>query len=438
MEGIRACVTYRGLRVGAFRRTYPELEESLLAELANYGYAAQLGARYDKVKHDLLFPNGSLLMFRYAKNKQDASTRQGGQYQLLLFDERTLTPPDVIDFLQSRLRSGRADIPVLGVRSSTNPGGVGHGAVKKKYITATDHGQNVITDERGRQVRFIPAKIADNPHLNSEYVHDLDALPDAMRSAFRDGSWDSFSGQVFVEWNRDKHLVPRYELPAEWPRFAGMDYGWTAPSVVIWAAKDRDGRLWVENELTMYQTPEKDQARRILAAENGRAVQLRAADPAMWGRTGSALPPATQMAVEGVALVSGDNDRLGGKMRMHTYLADAPACAHHRQLGWDMCPMLHVLDGAAPELVRTLPNLPYDPRKIEDVDTDAEDHWYDALRYLIMGVGGGPSLVLFDEDRSPIVPADQQTIPAGTVSFGQDFGYRDPSIGATATAPWAT
>src|SRR6185437_2819599 len=117
--------------VGAFRRTYPELEESLLAELANHGFATELGASWNGSKYNLQFANGSLLMFRYAETLQDATRRQGGQYQLLLFDERNLTPPDVIAFLESRLRSGRADLPVLGVRSGTNPGGPGHGASKQ-------------------------------------------------------------------------------------------------------------------------------------------------------------------------------------------------------------------------------------------------------------------------------------------------------------------
>jgi hypothetical protein len=121
-EGIRAAVRYPGIQAGAFRRTYPELEESLLAELAAMSYAAPLGAVWNGSAPELRFPSGSLLMFRYSENLADATRRQGGQYQMLLFDERTLTPPDVISFLGSRLRSGRADIPVLGLRSTSNPG----------------------------------------------------------------------------------------------------------------------------------------------------------------------------------------------------------------------------------------------------------------------------------------------------------------------------
>jgi len=439
MEGIRTCMRQPGIRVGAFRRSYPELEESLLAELGNYSFARDVGAEYDRSHHDLRFPNGSLMMFRYAENITDATKRQGGQYQLLLFDERTLTPPDVVSFLESRLRSGREDIPVLGVRSSSNPGGVGHGAVKQRYIDATDHGAKIITDNRGRQVRFIPAKLTDNPHLNPEYASDLDNLPEAMRAAFRDGSWTSFSGQVFTEWRHDRHVVPRVELPATWLRYAGMDYGWTAPSVVIWGARDNDGRMWLYRELTMVQTPEREQARNILTAETGEQVVRHAADPAMWGKTGSALPPSSQFAIEGVALSKADNDRLGGKARYHTYLADGPACGHHRALGWDTCPMLHILDGTCPELVRTLPNLTYDPHRPEDVNTGGADHHYDASRYLLMAVGTVSSLLLDPDLHDPVVPESQLTTPSGN-GYGWAPGApeRDPDLGKITRAPWAT
>lgn len=431
MEGLRACVRYPGIRVGAFRRTFPELEESLLTELVKYGLAAALGATYDTTHHDLNFSNGSKMMFRYAENVKDATRRQGGQYQLLLFDERALTPPKVVTFLETRLRSGDPRIPVLGIRSSSNPGGPGHAAVRQRYVDATDFGANVVIDKRGRTVRFIPARLEDNPHINPEYASDLDALPDEeMRKAFRDGSWDVFAGMVFVEWNRDRHIVPWFEVPTEWGRYCGLDYGWTAPTAVLWSARDQDGRLWLYRELTMRKTPEREQARRVLAAEQGEAVLSRAADPAMWGRTGSALPPASQYAIEGCPLRKADNDRLSGKARVHTYLSDGPACAHHRSMGWGMCPMLHILDGTCPELVRTLPALPYDQTRVEDVDTNAEDHHFDALRYMCLAIGTAPEMI-FDDDSTAQGPG---LVGVGGVGFNptdlHSPGHRPPPDGA--------
>jgi hypothetical protein len=55
--------------------------------------------------------------------------------------------------------------------------------------------------------------------------------------------------------------------------------------------------------------------------------------------------------------------------------------------------MLHVLDGCAPNLVRTLPALPYDPHRVEDVDTKADDHAADAARYLLHMLGGYPKFL---------------------------------------------
>ena len=78
--------------------------------------------------------------------------------------------------------------------------------------------------------------------------------------------------------------------------------------------------------------------------------------------------------------------------------------------------MLHVLDGACPELVRTLPALPYDQTRVEDVDTKAPDHHYDALRYLALSIGKAPEMI-FDED-SP--EGSQELVGLGGLGWRPD------------------
>lgn len=309
------------------------------------------------------------------------------------------------------------------VASPANPGGLSHSAVKARYIDATDYGKKVITDDGGRTVRFIPSSMLDNPHLDEGYRQRLMAMPEPMRSAMRDGNWDVFAGMAFPDFHRDRILVPPFEVPEEWDRFAGVDYGWRAPSAVLWGAKDQDSRLWLYAELTMRQTAEREQAQRILAMERGQDIQVRAADPAMWGRTGSALPPAKQFALEGCALRKADNDRLGGKARIHTYLAEAPPCAHHRALGWTTCPSLHILDTMCPELVRTMPALPVDPHRPEDCDTNGEDHHVDALKYLLLSIGTAPSMI-FDE-----TPTEHELVQVGA------YAYRPGDLSIPARTP---
>lgn len=405
MEGLRACVNHPGIRVGAFRRTFDELAESFFPELASVGYAEDLGARWNGSDRELRFTNGSIIRFRYLETVQDATRRQGGQYQLVLLDERTLIPPDAVSILvDERIRTGSVHVPIIGVRSGTNPGGPGHGQCRDRYIEPTDYGAHPYTDLHGRTVRFVPAKVSDNPHIGRAdpgYIRRLDAIPDpARRAAMRDGSWDSFAGQYFEEWDRDRHIVPRFEIPAGWRRLAGIDWGYAAPWAVLWAAVDPDGRAWLYRERYERKVGETDQAKRILADEANEPADrgiARFADPSMWRSNGEGLPIASVYAQNQVALQPANNDRIPGWQRVHSYLAEGPACRHHRALGWESCPRLHVLDATCPNLVRTLPTLPYDRLKLEDVDTDAEDHAADALRYLLMGIGGGPGEFFFPE-----------------------------------------
>lgn len=398
-DDLRDAIRYPGIRIGAFRRTYGELKESLLAELAQFGFAGALGARWNGTEYELRFPNGSLIMYRYAESVADATRRQGGQYQKLTFDERNLTSPDVIRFLESRLRSGRKDIPVLGIRSGTNPGGVGHGASRDRYIDPTNYGENVVTDIRGRSVRFIPSKLADNPHVNTEYAMDLMALPDAMRAAFLDGNWDAFAGAMFPELNRERHVVEPIELPTSWKRYNGVDWGFTAPWAVLWAAVDEDGRVWIYREIYERKVGETDQALKILAAEvDGERVSVRFADDAMWATRGDAKPIADVYADNGVHLTKagkGAGSRVHGWQRWHTYLGEAPACPHHRALGWDTCPKLHMFSTCV-ELFKEMRDLPHaiigDP---EDADSRAPDHAADAGRYLLMNLDATSTADLF-------------------------------------------
>jgi hypothetical protein len=375
---VRASVNFPGLQTFWFRNSFPELNQSVLRLLARYGYVKKLGARWDGSKYELRFPGGSILTFAHAKNLQEAAALSSAEINLLILDERTTIHPDVVDFLYTRVRSGVIGLPCLGIRSASNPGFVGHGRVKAGWVDATDYGKKEIIDAAGRCRLFIPSKVSDNPYVK-DYAKTLEGVEDPeLRRRILDGDWSVMPDQAFPDWRPDRITVPAFTIPESWQRYGGLDYGWSAPSVYVAAAKDSDGRLWVYRELSMKQTPEKEQARRILASNAGDRMTCIAADPAMWGKTGSALPPADQMALEGLALSKADNDRLGGKARLHTYLAEGPACSHHRALGQDVCPMLHVLDGAVPDLVRTMSDLPRDKKRPEDVDTNAPDHWYDA------------------------------------------------------------
>jgi hypothetical protein len=411
MMALRTCVRYPGMQVFWFRQTFPQLNQSVLRLLARYGFAHALGCRWDGSKYELRFPGGSILTFAHAKNMQEAAAMSSAEINLLIIDERTTIDPDVVDFLYTRVRSGVPGVPCMGVRSATNPGSVGHARVKAGWVDATDYGATTVVDAAGRLRMFIPAKASDNPYVG-DYEQTLEGIEDPdLRARIKDGDWSAMPDTAFPDWKRDRILVPPFEIPGSWLRHGGLDYGWTAPSVFLAAAKDQDGRVWFYRELTMRQTPEREQARRILALDT--AVRGIAADPAMWGKTGAALSVANQFSLEGCHLSKASNDRLIGKNRVHTYLAEASACAHHRELGWVTCPMLHVLDGTCPEFVRTMGELRRDPHRPEDVDTNSDDHHYDSARYLLLAIGRAPAMLSSPAETGARLPT-RSTRPGAT------------------------
>ena len=195
---LRSCVRYPGLQAFWFRRTFPELDQSVLRMLARYGFARALGARWNESQHLLRFANGSTLTFSHAKNVQEASALLSAEINLLIIDERSTLPPPVVEMLYSRVRSGVAGVPCLGVRSATNPGSIGHGAIKADYIVPTDYGQGEICPDRyGRRRLFIQARVSDTPQLGEDYRANLAGLPEKLRRAYMDGDWSTFEGQIF-------------------------------------------------------------------------------------------------------------------------------------------------------------------------------------------------------------------------------------------------
>jgi hypothetical protein len=397
---LRACYRHPGLQAFWFRRSFPELEQSVLRMLARYQYARALGARWNGSTHELRFSNGSVLTFGHAKNLAEASALLSAEINLLILDERTTIPPEVVGILYTRVRSGVAGVPCLGVRSATNPGGIGHAAVKRDYIDATNHGaEEIPRDANGRRRVFIQARSIDTPQLGQEYRDNLSGLDENLRKAYLDGDWDVFVGQMFKEFRRERHVMTPITLPETWRRYIGVDWGWAAPWAVVWCAQDEDGRLWFYRERYATQVRESEQARQILEAEAGEHIVSRFADDAMWASRGEAKPIAAVYAENGVHLTpagKGPGSRIIGWQRIHSFLAEGPACPHHRALGWVTCPMAHFFDNC-PELIRELSGLPHATTgNPEDADTNASDHAPDAVRYIVINIGGGPEFLMLD------------------------------------------
>lgn len=400
-ESVTLALEYPGIPINLFRRTIPELNKTIKMELNR-----QCGA-YIKAGHMIWhgqasgehegrsyeFSNGSSIILNYCDNYADVFRYQGSEMPVLGIDELTQFPQDWVEYLLTRNRTSNPAWPVLFI-AGTNPGGIGHGWVKSQFIDAAAAEQihEVDLGDGYKVTRvFIPAKLSDHPDekFRQSYGKQLAAIADpTLKRALRDGDWDVFSGQVFSEWRRHLHVVEPFSIPDHWPRWRSMDYG--NKNSVYWFAQDpASQRVYIYRE---YRTEDyvtiEDKAAYIKDMEAGENIRYGLADPSIWGgsanhndREGKSV--AEMFAAAGVQWQPANNDRSAGLALVHHMLATAT----------DGLPRVQVFSSCL-SLIKTLPALPYDRFKVDDVDTHADDHDYDAFRY---------GLMKFKENSAPMV-----------------------------------
>lgn len=388
------------------RKTYPQLTE-LIDKTRNYYPRLFPKAKYNDSRHVWTFPSGAKVVFGSMQHAKDRTNYQGKAYDFIGFDELTHFTAEEYTYLFSRNRPNGAGTRVY-MRATANPGGIGHGWVKERFITAGRPMQTIWdrvevrypdghTETRWKSRIFVPSSVFDNRILlenDPTYLDKLAAMPEADRNALLYGDWDSFTGQVFTEWRNDSehyhdrvntHVIASFQIPRDWAVWCAMDWGYSRPFAVGWFAVDHERRLYhIREYYGCTGTPNEGVkmepgavAREVKRIEEedpnlkGRKI-LRVGDPAIWGTQGTESIGAL-FERERVYFEKGDNARLDGKMQVHHRLA-------FDERG---VPMLYVFSTCR-NFIRTVPNLVYDESNVEDVDTDGEDHAYDMLRYVCM------------------------------------------------------
>ena len=388
------------------RKTFPQLSE-LIDKTQNYYRRAFPGARYNGTTHTWTFASGAKIIFGSMQHAKDKFQYQGQAYDFIAFDELTHFTWDEYNYLFSRNRPNGPGTRVY-IRATANPGGVGHGWVKERFITAMkpmttiwDDVEIIFpdghTESRKKSRIFVPSSVFDNPALlanDPDYLTRLASMPEAERKALLYGDWDSFSGQVFTEWRNDPdhyedrrgtHVIAPFKIPQDWAIWCGLDWGYSRPFSVGWYAVDRERRLYrireyygctgTPNTGVMLEPSEVAQKMREIEAEDPNLKDRkihRVGDPAIWGSDGTESIGAL-FERQRVYFEKGDHARINGKMQVH----------HRLAFDENGVPLLYVFN-TCKHFIRTVPNLVYDESNVEDIDTDGEDHIYDELRYVCM------------------------------------------------------
>jgi hypothetical protein len=382
------------------RRSMPELME--LIDLSKEIYPKAFpGCVWHGGQNRWTFPSGATLLFGYCDADADVRRYIGQSYSWIGVDELThFATSYVWDMLRSRLRTTDPMITPY-MRATTNPGGIGGWWVKKTFVDPAPWGEafwgrDMDTNEilrfpdielvpeylRGTPAirrRFIPAKLTDNPYLmeSPEYMANLSAMPEAQRRRLLEGDWDVAEDSAFPEFHRGTHVVPAFIPPNDWPRFRACDYGFVAPAAVIWLTVDYSGTVYAYRELYAKGLDAERLAEAILEIEEREPFPITGPlDNESWARRGQIGPSIAEvmmrMGVRWLRADKGPGSRINGKLEVHRRLAIDPVTEQPGLLISENCK----------NLARTLPMLPLDPNKPEDVDTKfKEDHLYDALRY---------------------------------------------------------
>ena len=367
------------------RRSMPELRD-LISHSQRLYTRAFPGAKWREQEKEWRFPSGARIEFGYAENLTDVLRYQGQSYTWIGIDELPQYPtPDIYNFLRSSLRSVDPEVPVF-IRATGNPGNVGSTWVKNMFVDPaipnTPFTMDIETPVGMKSItrRFIPAKLQDNPYLmqTDDYMIMLSSLPDIQKKQFLEGDWEAFEGSAFPEFNRAVHVIEPFEIPNNWVRFRSADWGYSSPACCLWFAIDFDNYLYVYRELYTQKVTADIFARQVLQQEYGEYMKYGVLDSSTWAKRGDVGPSiAETMIQEGCKWRPSDRSprsRINGKLEVHKRLYVDPDIQYPGMFIFSNCT----------NLIRTLPLLPTDKNNPEDVDTHAEDHAYDALRYACM------------------------------------------------------
>lgn len=381
-----------GIQILFLRRKYNDVFENHI-----YPLMLELGevASFNQKTKSFDFPWGSRIIFGYCDNERDVLQFQGKAYDAIFVEEATQFNTFMLQTLTESLRPS-------GMMKSykdwsprmyytCNPGGEGHAYIKRLFID-----RKFKSTEKAGDYLFIPSTVYENEFLmktDPSYIEVLENLPEARKKAMLYGDWNVFSGQFFMEWRdvpenyylrTNTHVIEPFTIPSTWKRFRVLDWGYAKPFSVGWYALDHDNvayryREWYgctgEPDVGIRYTPQQV-AEHIKAIESNyepQGVYIEGvADPAIFHTdTGKSIAEAFEDC--GVFFIPADNSRLTGWQQMRTRLQFDDA-------GYAMLYFFKTNHHAT----RTVPTMIHDKIKLEDMDTNLEDHISDEVRYFCM------------------------------------------------------
>ena len=384
-----------------FRSTFADLEKSLIrVSLEIYPLSI---ADYNSSKHTWKFKNGSIIDFGYIQYEKDVYQYQSAEYDVIRFDELTHFTEFMYTYMISRCR-GANPYPKR-IKSSTNPGGVGHTWVKERFIDIgepnTVHTCKLETGEEVTRI-FIPSLVTDNKFMleyDPDYIKRLDALPEKERKALKYGDWDIYDGMFFPEFKRRIHVIEPFQIPDTWNRYIAMDYGLDM-FAVLFIAVDTKGKAYVYNEIHKSNLIVSEARQTLKSIMRQYKYKFIYAPPDLWNRNRDTGKSTAELFLKGgIHLTKASNNRIAGWLNVKEWLKDKKV--RHEQTGELYEDSDLKIFSNCINLIKYLPQLQHDEKNPNDVATEPHEptHITDALRYFCVS-RVAPSKEIINEEKT--------------------------------------
>jgi hypothetical protein len=417
-----------------FDREYKNLDD-LVNKSRRWFHAFGDGARFLSSAQDYkwTWPTGEELLFRAIKDLEDYWNYHGQEFPFIGWNELCKYPTlEIFNRMMSCNRSSftpEKDNPAmppipLEVFATTNPYGAGHAAVKRRFIDPAPYGVvikkeidvfNPKTQMREPVVKTqvtIFGSYKENIYLSPEYIAELEQIEDEnLKKAWLYGDWDIVAGGAMSDvWRKEVHVLPRFKVPSSWSLDRAFDWGSTQPFYVGWFAEANGEEARLDNGLTFcppagtlimfnewYGTKEigtnvglKLSATDIALGIKEREAQMVKdgwiADIPWAGPADNQIRDVREIDVDTLEKKMSDvginwepSDKSPGSRKIGLQLVREQLSNSVRREG----PGLYFMANCV-AAIAILPSLPRDEKKIDDVDTKAEDHPYDPVRYRVL------------------------------------------------------
>ena len=351
--------------------------------------------KYNDQKKRWYFPKNSIIEFGHCQAAKDLDNYYSAQYDFIGIDQVEQFTSEMYTFFFSRLRTTNPKVAPQ-IMSSSNPVGIGRAWLKQRFWIGEKEANKcypitediIFPDGEKKSMTyyraFIPSRVFDNPHIiknDPMYLLRLQQLPEEKRKALMDGDWNAFEGAFFSEWNERIHVREGFNIPQHWKRTISFDWGFNDPTCVLWFTEDPvSGQIYCYRELKLQRTLDVDVMRAIWDLSKNENIYC-------------IYYPWDLDRVD-------DQTGVSKRERMQNVWKDLTGeipymkvAVNNRAEGWDAVRyLLGSREDGKPRfqffknckyLMESIPNQIYSDgdNKVEDLDTDGDDHGVDALRY---------------------------------------------------------